>query len=171
MRNTAEQTGGKKTGLIALGALSVVALLVGLTGLGLALAPAAPQRPAPQDRSVRIVIAALEPHNASQMPMMKEQHMYFPGTIFANAGDRIILTIVNMDEHRHGFEIMSLGIETDATTDIMPGDEVTLTFTVTQPGVYVYECNVPYVPPTPPATEHTDCGEDHSEMMGYLVVQ
>ncbi len=157
--------------MIALGALSVVALLVGLTGLGLALAPAAPARPAPQDRVVRIVIAAMEPHNATQMPMMTEQHLYFPGTIFANVGDRIIVTVVNMDEHRHGFEIEALGVGTDATIDIMPGDEVTLTFTVDRAGVFVYECNVPYVPPTPPATEHEDCGQDHSDMMGYLVVQ
>ncbi len=171
MRNTADQAGNKKTGLIALGALSVVALIVGLAGLGLALAPAAPQRPAPQDREVRLVIAAMEPHNATQMPMMEEQHLYFPGAIFANVGDRIILTIVNMDEHRHGFEIDALGVQTDATMDIMPGDEVTLTFTVNNAGVFVYECNVPYVPPTPPETEHTECGEDHSEMMGYLIVQ
>ena len=172
MRKTVEEKEGKKTALLAIGALSVVALLVGIAGLGMSLAAPAPSRPAPVDRDIRLVIVALEPHNATQMPMMTEQHMYFPGAIVVNVGDRIRLTIVNMDEHRHGFEIMALGIETDSISDIMPGDTVTLpTFTVNQAGTYVFECNVPYVPPTPPATEHEDCGLDHISMQGYLIVQ
>lgn len=166
MADTAQR---KNTGLIALGAVAVAGLLVAILSIGLAISQPAPLRPAPQDREVRLVIAALEPHDP--MMAMEEKHLYFPGTIFANVGDRIILTIMNMDEHRHGFEIHALNVETDATLDIMPGDEVTISFVVNQAGTFEFECNVPYVAPTPPATEHTECGEDHDEMKGYLIVQ
>lgn len=77
--------------------------------------------------------------------MMEEMHVYMPSAIVVNRGDTIRLTIVNMDEHRHGFEIHVLNVETDAAFDVAPGDEVLLpAFTVTQPSVYVWECNVPF---------------------------
>lgn len=150
-------------------AVGLIALIVALAGIGLAQM-SKPAPPAPQDRDIRLVIAAFEPHDPAMM--MGEVHMFFPSTILANKGDRIRLTIVNMDEHRHGFELHGYGVRTDAQTEIAPGEELTLpAFTADQAGVFEFDCNVPYVPPPSPTMEHEDCGEDHNEMKGAFIVQ
>ena|GEM_PF-2599614 len=150
-------------------ALAVAAIVLSATALVMSLTASTAPAPTPVTREIRILIVPVEPHNIS-MAMMEEMHMYIPGTIVVHRGDTIRLTIVNMDEHRHGFEIQALGVETDQTLDIAPGDEVTLPqFVVTQAGIYEWKCNVPFVAETP--TSEQECGEDHDEMRGHLIVE
>ncbi|HEY5605327.1 MAG TPA: hypothetical protein VIL45_02270 [Thermoplasmata archaeon] len=154
---------------IALG-LGVAALVLSATVLGLYLsASSAPLAPTPETRNIRIVIWAVEPHNTSMAMMPEELHLYSPGTIVVNRGDTIVLTVVNMDEHRHGFEIHGMNVASDNTIDIAPGDEWTMTFVADRAGVFQWECNVPYVPSD--GLMEQECGEDHDDMSGYLIVQ
>lgn len=149
--------------------LGLAALVLSATVLALNLtASTAPPAPTPVTREIRIIISSVEPHNASMAMMMGEMHIYTPSTIVVNRGDTIVLTVVNMDEHRHGFKIPDLGIASDNTVDIAPMDMWQKTFKVDRAGVFEWECNVPYVPETP--TTPQDCGEDHEEMTGYLIV-
>lgn len=170
MRTIPETTERKRRNLVPVAVgLAIAALVLSATVLGLTLTASTPA-PAPQTRDIRIIISSVAPHNETMAMMMGERHVYMPSTIVVNRGDTIRLTIVNLDEHRHGFEIRALNVETDSALDIAPGDEVLLpAFTVPQPGVYVWECNVPYEPAT--ATTDQECGEDHDEMQGFLIVQ
>ncbi len=169
MRTIAEENEPKKRSLvpIAIG-IGVAALVLSATGLGLLLTASGPARPAPVTREIRLIISSVEPHNTS-MVMMEEMHVYFPSVLVVNRGDTIVLTVVNMDEHRHGFKIPDLGIASDNAVDIASGDKWTKTFTVDRSGVFIWECNVPYVPAS--GMMEQDCGEDHAEMTGYLIVQ
>jgi len=166
----AEDEAPKKRNLapLAIG-IGLAALVLSATGLGLVLTASGPAAPAPVTRELRLIITSVEPHNSSMAMMMEEMHVYMPSTVVVNRGDTIVLTIVNMDEHRHGFKIPDLGVETDNTKDVAPGDQVVLTFVADRAGVFVWECNVPYRPATD--TMAQDCGEDHEEMQGYLIVQ
>lgn len=166
MRTIPEQSETKKRNLvpIAIG-IGIAALVLSATGIGLLLTASGPARPAPVMREIRLIISSVEPHNTSMM--MEEQHLYFPSVIVANRGDTIVLTIVNMDEHRHGFEIHDLNVETDQLNEVAPGEEIVLTIVANQAGVFVWECNVPYDATAMPQ----DCGKDHNEMTGYLIVQ
>lgn len=168
MRSIADKSEPKKRNVAAIAiGIGVAALVLSATGLGLLLTSSGPARPAPTTREVRLIISSIEPHNESMAMMMEEMHIYTPSALVVNRGDTIVLTIVNMDEHRHGFEIHALGVETDQLTEIAPGEEVVLTIEASQSGVFEWECNIAYDPLTMPQ----DCGEDHEEMRGYLVVQ
>lgn len=149
--------------------LAMAAIVLSATVLALNLTTLTQPATTPQTREVRLIISSVEPHNESMAMMMEEMHVFMPGSLVVNRGDTVRLTIVNMDEHRHGFRIPALGVQTDNAFDIAPLDEVELSFVADRVGVFVWECNVPYVPATPPAEQ--DCGEDHGEMTGYLVVQ
>ncbi|HLE54811.1 MAG TPA: hypothetical protein VI999_06210 [Thermoplasmata archaeon] len=170
MRTIPEESEPKKRNLIpaALG-LGVAALVLSATVFALNLTASTTPTPVPVTRDIRLIISSVEPHNASMGMMMDEMHVYFPSVIVVNRGDTIVLTVVNMDEHRHGFKIPDLGVASDNTVDITPGDSWTKTFTVDRPGVFIWECNVPYVPAS--GTMGQDCGKDHEEMTGYLIVQ
>lgn len=168
--NIAESSEPKKRNLVpvALG-LAVAALGLSAAVLSLNLVASTTPGPAPVTREVRLVITSVEPHNETMAAMMEEMHLYMPGTLVVNRGDTIVLTIVNLDEHRHGFEIHGLNVETDSAADVAPGDEVTLTFVASQAGVFEWECNVPYSAGV--GMMEQECGEDHEEMKGYLIVQ
>ncbi|HKZ90327.1 MAG TPA: multicopper oxidase domain-containing protein [Thermoplasmata archaeon] len=170
MIHIAESSEPKKRNLATIGiGIALAALVLSASVLTLTLFAAAPSGTAPRTVEARIIISSVEPHNESMAMMMEEMHVYMPSSIVVNRGDTVILTIVNMDEHRHGFAIPDLNIRTDNTVDIAPLDEVTLTFVADRSGVFMWECNVPYEPPAGMAEQ--ECGEDHDDMQGYLVVR
>lgn len=140
-------------------AVAVVALLLAGTTLALNLSSPAPPAKQPRLWEIRLVISAIEPHNESMG--MEEVHVMTPSSLSVAVGDRIRMTVVNMDEHNHSAKITELGVDTGL---LGGGEEKVLPeFTVDTAGVYEVRCGVP---PNNPG----DCGEDHEEIVSYLVV-
>lgn len=139
-------------------ALAVVALLVSGGAIGLFLtAPQATTRE-PQRIELRVLLVAAHMEGA----MVEEQHYWTPGTIVAHIGDVLHITFLNMDEHNHSLAIPALGMESPKVAgmgNIYEFADVTLART----GTFLIVCATPYVPPN-------DCGEDHGEIVGQLVV-
>jgi len=139
-------------------AIAIVALLVATGSLGMfLLAPQGSSRE-PQRLDVRVVM--ISAHMESDP--LGEKHLFVPGTIIAHVGDVLHLTFVNMNEHNHSFAIPALGMETPKVA----GSGETYEFQdviLTRAGTFEIVCTVPYVPPN-------DCGVDHAEITGQLVV-
>lgn len=85
-----------------------------------------------------------------------ENHRWFPSSITANAGDTIILRIVNTDnDAAHGFGIAGYGI---FDPGIAPGATKTFQFTANRAGIFRFACALP------------ECASDHGDQEGQLVV-
>ena len=89
-------------------------------------------------------------------PAGAEHHRWFPSSITANAGDTIILRIVNTDnDAAHGFGIAGYGV---FDADIAPGATKTFQFTADRAGIFRFACALP------------ECADDHADQEGQLVV-
>ncbi len=93
---------------------------------------------------------------------MVERHHSVPGTIVAHVGDVLHITFVNMDEHNHSLAIPARGLESPKVAGMGMMHEFQ-DVTLTRVGTFEFICTVSYIPPD-------DCGEDHAEIVGQLVV-
>ena len=83
-------------------------------------------------------------------------HHWMPPTLVVNAGDTVILKVINGDpENAHGFALGAFNISAPA---IAPGQTETFRFRATRPGVYHYGCSL------------AGCAPDHADQTGQLVV-
>lgn len=133
--------------------VSFVSVLAALTAGRLVLSSSAPaasaSRPVvPQTRKFHLV--STDVGNG-----VVAARRWVPGTIVANAGDTIILTVTNADkDFPHGFGLPAAGIN----VTLKPGESQTFTFKVDRPGIYGFACTL------------EGCAEDHAEQKGQLVV-
>jgi len=139
-------------------AVAVVALLVAAGSLGMILLAPQGSLREPQRLDLRVVLISAHMEAAP----LDEKHLFVPGTIVAHVGDILHMTFVNMDEHNHSLSIPALGMESPKLAgggEMYEFQDVILT----RAGTFEIVCTVPYVPPD-------DCGIDHSEITGQLVV-
>lgn len=139
-------------------ALAIVALLVAAGGLGMVLLGPQEASRTPQTVEVRVLLVAAHMEGA----MVEEKHYFVPGTIVAFVGDNLRMTFVNMDEHNHSLGIPALNMESPKIAG-MGGLHAFADVTLSRAGTFLIICVTPYVPPD-------DCGEDHDEIIGQLIV-
>lgn len=139
-------------------AVAIVALLLSGGAVGLFLtAPQAGTR-VPETFDLRVLLVAAHMEGMG----VEEKHYFIPGTIVAHVGDVLRLTFVNMDEHNHSVAIPALGLESPKVAG-MGMEHAFPSVTLSREGSFLIICAIPYVPPN-------DCGEDHSEIIGQLLV-
>lgn len=100
-----------------------------------------------------------QPPAATATPPVKEFRIeasdwqFSPDTITVNRGDRVKITLVNVDVS-HGIAIPGYGFDLKAEA----GQTASAEFIADKNGTFPFRCNV-------------FCGEGHREMTGTLVVQ
>lgn len=88
---------------------------------------------------------------------------YVPGVMVVNQGDKVNLTIRNMDDMAHGFALAAFGLDVAINSGQVQADgsispvDTNLPFTASTAGVFRFLCTVP-------------CGPGHFEMVGSLMV-
>ncbi len=99
-------------------------------------------------------------------------YMWRPLGLYVVEGTTVHLRVVNEAGSRvHGLEIPELGLDTGPIMprEVKPAREdrtVTLTFTPDEPGIYKFQCSIPFDPTKTPK----DCSPDHKYQYGYLIV-
>ena len=88
-------------------------------------------------------------------------HRWYPTMLVVRVGDTVDLAVANPDLFNHAFAIPDFNLRTRKLT---PGSTERLRFVADRPGVFVYQCALPY----DPAKGH--CTPDHDLMRGYLIV-
>ena len=109
-------------------------------------------------------------------------HHFVPGSFTINKGDSVVLTVMNLGLHHHGFAIPDLGIDlmkggpeikgeggtpdkgTLRGTAVGGPDARTVTFRADRAGVFPFMCNLPY------NRELNYCNPMHDRIIGQLVV-
>jgi len=152
-----EETRTTDWGKVSL-ALAIVAILLGGGAMGLFFTAPQGTTRLPQTVDVRVLLVAVHIEGME----VKEKHYFIPGTIVAHVGDILRITLVNMDEHNHSLAIPALGLESPR---IAGGGEMHEfpSVTLAREGSFLIVCAIPYIPPN-------DCGEDHDEIVGQLLV-
>lgn len=88
-------------------------------------------------------------------------HRWYPTMLVVRQGDTVDVAVANPDRFSHEFAIPDFNLRTGKLT---PGSSHRLRFVADRPGVFAYQCVLPY----DPAKGH--CTPDHDLMRGYLIV-
>lgn len=91
--------------------------------------------------------------NVKEFTMTARKFEFSPAFITVSEGDRVKLTIKNIDVP-HGFAIDELGIK----KDLAAGETTTVEFTASKKGTFRFYCSL-------------YCGQGHREMEGEIVVE
>jgi len=89
---------------------------------------------------------------------------FLPGTIFANQGDLVYISVRNTDSIPHGLTLVGFNVNNETIAPATENDDETIPantyfspFFANRPGIYEFLCTIP-------------CGPGHGWMIGYLVV-
>lgn len=139
-------------------AVSFVLVLAALTATRLVMASYSPPSSTvspvvPRTRQFQTVLVVV---GSDEIPARR----WIPGTLVANAGDTVILSVRNADpDYAHGFGLPgAFGSEGGIQVTLQPGESREFTFKVERPGIYLFGCTL------------DGCSEDHAEQKGQLVV-
>lgn len=88
-----------------------------------------------------------------EFDIIARQWEFSPEIITVSEGDAVTLRIKSIDVE-HGFSLPAFGVN----EDLLPGEEITVSFVADKKGAYTFFCNV-------------YCGSGHTEMNGKLVVE
>lgn len=91
--------------------------------------------------------------NVKEFTMTAKKFEFSPAFITVSEGDRVKLTIQNIDVP-HGFAIDELGIK----QDLAAGETTTVEFTASKKGTFRFYCSL-------------YCGQGHKEMEGEIVIE
>lgn len=111
-------------------------------------------------KNVEITVHAVM-HTVVDENTTMEFHTWIPNTIVIHKGDTVKLTVINDDDHIHGFGIPDFGIDTGP---IQPGQSKTIEFVATKVGTFEFMCTTPWDP------AHNICDRDHPDMRGILII-
>jgi plastocyanin len=141
---------------------------VGATGPAGPAGPAGPSGPAGEgleprtrDYAVTMTDRRVVSETEAGRAVTGNYFLWLPEVLVAFAGDTINLTVTNPNEQAHSLRIPDLELVTER---LAKDQSETITFSVAEPGLYVFRCGLRY------NADQGDCTPDHGRQMGYLMV-
>lgn len=133
---------------------AIAALILSLTAYASRGKPQATAPRSPTTMKLSMVVATFSGVGVAA-------HRWYPTMLVVRQGDTVDLAVANPDEFSHEFAIPDLNLRTEK---LPPGSTARLRFVADRPGVFAFQCALPY----DPAKRH--CSPDHERMRGYLIV-